>query len=39
MHLKDLDMDINYRTTDGTYSKVHQIFWLREFSSFYHLRC
>ena len=21
MHLKDLDMDINYRTTDGTYSK------------------
>ena len=21
MHLKDLDMDIHYRTTDGTYSK------------------
>ena len=29
MHLKDLDIDISYRTTNATYIKVHQIFWLR----------
>ena len=32
MYLKDLDIDIPYRTTNTNYSKVHQIFGLRECS-------
>ena len=39
MHLIDLDIDIPYRNNNANYSKVHQIFRLKERSLFYRLRC
>ena len=38
MHFKDLDIDIIAPLMQPTV-KAHQIFWLRECSSFYRLRC
>ena len=34
MYLKDLDINITFRTTNATYSKIHQMVWLRESGSF-----